>query len=323
MSAWVTKTIDEVCEFRGGGTPSKANANYWTGDIPWVSPKDMKSDVVTESIDHISAQAVEESTTNLIPAGAVLVVVRSGILARTVPIAITGREVAINQDIKALCPRAVIDSKYLFYFLRSRLYEMLALASRGATVHRIMADQIRRIHIAVPPMTEQRRIVAILDEAFAAIATAKANTEKNLANARAVFQSHQHAVFAPKGNGWAVRSIAELVEGGVLAKPQDGNHGESHPVRADYVAHGVPFIMAADLQNGNVNTRDCRFITKKQAAGLRVGFSKRGDVLLSHKGTIGRVAILDTQEEYVVLTPQVTYYRVLDAKTLEAIPEPV
>lgn len=148
---WAIKKINDICDFRGGGTPSKAKESYWRGDIPWVSPKDMKFDVITDSIDHISSQAIEESTTNLISSGSVLVVVRSGILARTVPVAIAGRDVAINQDIKALCPHDGIDSWFLFYFLKSRLEEMLALASRGATVHRIMADQIRTIEIPVPP----------------------------------------------------------------------------------------------------------------------------------------------------------------------------
>lgn len=126
-------------------------------------------------------------------------VVRSGILAHTVPVAIAGCELTINQDIKALCPNGRIDSRFLFYFLKSRSDELLKLASRGATVHRIMADRIRRIRIGLPPLTEQQRIVRVLDQAFTAIATAKANTEKNLHNARAIFESHLNTVFAQPG----------------------------------------------------------------------------------------------------------------------------
>jgi type I restriction enzyme S subunit len=209
-TGWQKRIIDDICIFRGGGTPSKSKECYWKGDIPWVSPKDMKFDVITDSIDHISVEAIEQSTTNLIPTGSILVVVRSGILARTIPVAITGRDVAINQDIKALCPDSSVDAWFLFYFLKSRLEEMLSLASRGATVHRIMADQIRAMEILVPPLSEQRRIVGILDEAFEGLATAKANAEQNLQNARALFESHLQAVFTQRGKGWVETTIDKI-----------------------------------------------------------------------------------------------------------------
>jgi type I restriction enzyme S subunit len=211
-TGWQKRIIDDICIFRGGGTPSKSKECYWKGDIPWVSPKDMKFDVITDSIDHISVEAIEQSTTNLIPTGSILVVVRSGILARTIPVAITGRDVAINQDIKALCPDSSVDAWFLFYFLKSRLEEMLSLASRGATVHRIMADQIRAMEILVPPLSEQRRIVGILDEAFEGLATAKANAEQNLQNARALFESHLQAVFTQRGPGWKMEKLDTLTD---------------------------------------------------------------------------------------------------------------
>ena len=210
QNGWPIKQLDDICDFRGGGTPSKAEESYWKGDIPWVSPKDMKFDIIFDSIDHISAEAVKESTTSLIPKGSILIVVRSGILARTIPVAITGRDVTINQDIKALCPNASIDAKYLFYFLKSRLEEMLGLASRGATVHRIMADQIRAMYISVPPLPEQQRIVGILDEAFAGIATAKANAEKNLRNARELFESQLDSIFTDRTNEWMEVALGDV-----------------------------------------------------------------------------------------------------------------
>ena len=85
---WPKKTISEICQIRGGGTPSKAVKRYWEGRIPWVSPKDMKSEIVADSIDHISMEAIENSAASMIPKGSVLIVVRSGILARIVPISI-------------------------------------------------------------------------------------------------------------------------------------------------------------------------------------------------------------------------------------------
>src|SRR5476651_2021062 len=164
---WQTRTLDDVCEFVGGGTPSKAVDRYWRGDIPWVSPKDMKFDTVSDSIDHISKEAIDGSATSLIPKNAVLMVVRSGILARTIPIATTGRPLAINQDLKALCPSREIETRFLYHLLSSKMDLLLSMVSRGATVHRLVTDQIRALEVALPPLPEQNRIVGILDEAFA------------------------------------------------------------------------------------------------------------------------------------------------------------
>ena len=108
-------------------------------------------------------------------------------------------------------------------------------------------------------------------------------------------------------------SVEELVKKSVLAPPIDGNHGAIHPKGADFLSFGIPFIMASDLKDGLVDIKSCAFISPKQAATLRKGFAKSGDVLLSHKATIGRTAIVGKlNTDFIVLTPQVTYYRVLN-----------
>ncbi len=104
-------------------------------------------------------------------------------------------------------------------------------------------------------------------------------------------------------------SIGELEKRGVIMEIQDGNHGEKHPVSDDYVESGIPFIMAKDIRNGILDLKGCKYLKKEQADLLRIGFAKPGDVLLTHKGTVGNVAIVPHVENYVMLTPQVTYYR--------------
>ncbi len=206
---WPMTTVGEVCEIRGGGTPSKAVDRFWNGSIPWVSPKDVKDEVIIDSIDHITSAAVANSATSLIPRNCVLVVVRSGILARIVPVAITGCDLTINQDLKALCPKDKIDARFLYYLLQMKMAELLSMVSRGATVHRLVTEQLRSVRFALPPLPEQRRIVGILDAAFAGIATAKANTEKNLQNARAIFESHAESLFVNPGADWVQKTIAQ------------------------------------------------------------------------------------------------------------------
>ena len=193
---WVEKRLGEVCDFRGGGTPSKAVERYWKGKIPWVSPKDMKSEVVSDSIDHISQEAIDGSATSLIPKDSVLMVVRSGILARTVPIAITGRDLTINQDLKALCPTGQMHVRFLFHLLDSRMDELLSMVSRGATVHRLMTDQIRSIDIPAPPLAEQRRVVAHLDALSAETRRLAAIYERKLAALAALKKALLHRAFS-------------------------------------------------------------------------------------------------------------------------------
>jgi len=103
----------------------------------------------------------------------------------------------------------------------------------------------------------------------------------------------------------------------VLDKPLDGNHGGKHPKGADFITSGIPFIMASDINNGKIDTIGCSFITKEQADSLDKGFSITGDVLLTHKATLGRTAIVGSlQTPYIMLTPQVTYYRILKSDIL-------
>lgn len=109
---------------------------------------------------------------------------------------------------------------------------------------------------------------------------------------------------------WKVVTLRNLIRSGDVVI-QDGNHGELHPVATEYVSDGIPFLMANNIREGKVDLVDCKRIAKKRADRLRIGFAKAGDMLLTHKGTVGEVAIIPEciSEHYWMLTPQVTYYR--------------
>ncbi|MBC2382803.1 restriction endonuclease subunit S [Pseudomonas carnis] len=119
---------------------------------------------------------------------------------------------------------------------------------------------------------------------------------------------------------WNYYSVEQLISEGVLEKPMDGNHGNIHPKSSDFVSDGIPFVMANNIKDGNIDLRNCSFIRKSQADSLQKGFSKPGDVLLTHKATIGQVAIVGCiKTEYIMLTPQVTYYRVANTSRLNNV----
>jgi type I restriction enzyme S subunit len=105
------------------------------------------------------------------------------------------------------------------------------------------------------------------------------------------------------------RRIAELVADGSILAIQDGNHGGQHPKASEYVLDGIPFVMASDIRDGQLSLSTAKKLPRARTDRLRVGFSRSGDVLLTHKGTVGEVAIVPSVDDYVMLTPQVTYYR--------------
>lgn len=111
--------------------------------------------------------------------------------------------------------------------------------------------------------------------------------------------------------GWSAKTFNDLLEDGDILKIEDGNHGEKHPKASDYVDDGIPFVMANNIDESHrVNVQSCSKIPLSIYRGLRIGFAKAGDVLLTHKGTLGRVAVVEPEVKELMLTPQVTLYRV-------------
>jgi type I restriction enzyme S subunit len=118
-------------------------------------------------------------------------------------------------------------------------------------------------------------------------------------------------------NNWKTYTVKELIDNKIIYKPLDGNHGGTHPKGSDFIDSGIPFVMASDINDGKVDLKKCKFISKSQADSLRKGFSIEGDVLLTHKASIGRTAIVpEIESDYIMLTPQVTYYRVRNSQLL-------
>jgi len=162
---WKSDTLENLSQIKGGGTPSKSNKSFWIGEIPWVSPKDMKFEFITDSIDHISNEAISGSTTSLMPIGTILLVVRSGILERTIPIAITAKEVAINQDLKAILPNGVVLPKFLYFVFKASERDILSKVSKGATVHRLQSKFINEMKIHFPQsLEEQKKVIKQTDD---------------------------------------------------------------------------------------------------------------------------------------------------------------
>lgn len=159
---WPAEKLGALFDVNGGGTPSKSIPEYWTGNIPWVSPKDMKSDVLLDTEDHITHEALVNSATRLVKQGSILVVYRSGILAHSFPVAIAGRDLTINQDLKALLSRGKVTNEYLYGLLSAIPAVGLSCVKKGATVHNVDGSRFLSLKISKPPEQLQRSFAAQL-----------------------------------------------------------------------------------------------------------------------------------------------------------------
>ncbi|WP_368889391.1 restriction endonuclease subunit S [Morganella morganii] len=163
---WELVPLKYLCNFSGGGTPTKDNLSYWQGGtVPWVSPKDMKSFWISETQDYVTPKAVSESSTNYVEEGSLLMVVRSGILQRNIPVAINIVKVTINQDMKALRFNERMKAYYAAYFINGNVNSLLLeWTKEGATVESIEHEYLANGLIPVPPIDEQYSIIKSISD---------------------------------------------------------------------------------------------------------------------------------------------------------------
>jgi type I restriction enzyme S subunit len=165
---WLRVPLGRTGDWCSGGTPSKSRTDFWTGEIPWVSPKDMKVLHISDSQDHVSKAAIHGSSIRVIPPGSLLMVVRGMILARAFPVALTGEEVTINQDMKALIPFEPSTKDYLLVALRAFEKDFLAMiehSSHGTC--KLKTEFLHGFTMPIPPPAEQQRIVAKVGQLMA------------------------------------------------------------------------------------------------------------------------------------------------------------
>ena len=184
--------LGDLVEIISGGTPSKAEKSFWNGMFPWVSPKDMKSIIINDSIDKISENVFSETPLKRIPQKSILIVIRGMILVHTIPIAITEKEVAINQDIKALIPKQSIVPQFLLWsliILHNFLLSKVSTAAHGTK--RLDMESLRNIDILLPTIVQQYQFVEIANK----FSSVKSGQTLSLEQNKAMFNSLSQRAF--------------------------------------------------------------------------------------------------------------------------------
>lgn len=276
-----TARLSEVCKLVNGGTPKSGVADYWGGDVAWLTPAEMgkrTSPCIAETARTITRTGLANCSARQVPVGAVIMSTRAPIGHLAIP----EIPMAFNQGCRGLIPVETLDTKYLYYFLwfsRDALNEL----GTGATFKELSSGALGNYRIPLPPLEEQRRIVAVLDEAFAAIATATANAEKNLANARELFAC-------------TVEEMLESAAGGqsmTLQSAADDSCSLSYGIvqPGDEYAGGLPIVRPTDLQQKYIELGPLKRIDPSLASGYQRTKLRGDELLLCVRGTTGTLSI--------------------------------
>uniref|UniRef100_UPI004049E5EB restriction endonuclease subunit S n=1 Tax=Gelidibacter sp. TaxID=2018083 RepID=UPI004049E5EB len=207
---WEIKKLGEVCDIVNGTTPLRTNKEFWEGgNYPWFTIDDIREQgrVITDTKQKVTQAALKKL--RILPVDTILLCCTASIGEY----AITKIELTTNQQFNGLVikNKKEISPMFLLYF-SSTLKDTLSDLSGKATIDFIPISRLKDIEIPFPSLAEQQHIVAILDEAFAAIAKAKSNAEQNLKNAKELFESYLQGVFENKGEGWEEKTLGDVCE---------------------------------------------------------------------------------------------------------------
>jgi type I restriction enzyme S subunit len=319
---WQIKKLKRLASFCGGGTPDRENAAYWNGDIPWVSPKDMKAELISGAEELITEQGLKNSATSLIPANTILMVVRSGILKHTIPIAISTIPVALNQDMKALSFRLSECTPRFFLRWVQGLNDQLRLAwsKQGATVESIEHDYLAESFIVIPPVGEQKGIASFLDCETAKIDGLIAEQERLIALLNEKRQAViSHAVTTGLDPNPPMKDSGVEWLGKVPAQWRISRlkHLSSHVVDCLHTTPTYdgdlihPAIRTADLERGRLLLSQARLVSEEvyQDRIQRLP-PQAGDILYSREGERFGMAALVPKDTKLCLGQRMMMFRV-------------
>ncbi|EHA1125866.1 restriction endonuclease subunit S [Vibrio navarrensis] len=301
LTQWKSKSLGYILEkIVGGGTPSKANPQYWDGDIPWASVKDLSSTKLDDTADKISEKGLNNSASNLIPAETIVIPTRMALGK----VAITTQAMAINQDLKALFPSKEVCKSYLFQWLIFHAEQIASLGS-GSTVKGIRLEQLKKIPFSYPTLKEEQQkiaeILSTVDKKIDLIDQKIAETEKlktglmqklfsegvGVQDENGNWQPHTEFQASPFGNVpkcWlkvSLENIASVERGKFSARPRND---------PKYFGGNIPFVQTGDVVNAQLYVES--YSQTLNELGLTVSkIFPTETILITIAANIGDVAI--------------------------------
>ncbi|MCF8305485.1 MAG: restriction endonuclease subunit S [Ignavibacteriales bacterium] len=282
---WEIKKLSEIGKvFNGNSINEKVKKDNYTGldeGLPFIATKDVGFDSIIDYENGVKIPFTEKEQFKIAPANTPLICAEGGSAGRK--IGFTNQDVCFGNKLFALVPNKNVDSKFLFYYYFNSSFQKYFSTEMAGIIGGVSMNKFKDIEIPLPPLPEQQRIVSILDEAFAALAKAKANAEQNLQNAKELFESYLQGVFEKKGENWEEKTLGE-----VCSLITDGKHGDCENEENS----GYYFLSAKDVRNGTLLFENARQITKSgfEETHKRTNL-KPGDICMVNTGaTIGRIS---------------------------------
>jgi len=313
-TTWKVGRIGDLFESWGGHTPSKSNPRYWGGDVPWVSSKDVKAARLLSSTYSVTQKAVDETGLKLSPKGTVLVVVRSGVLAHTLPVTITEVQVTINQDLKAFHSAAPLMNEWLALFLRMSAHALLASSRRdGTTVQSIQYPLLKDTVIPVPPLEDRRWII----DAVGMVLAKQSSTPPHLAAARRAIERFRRAVLAAACSGrltfdWRASNMTDELSAQDPDQPPGWRWttfgqacdrvtvGHVGKMVNEYRPSGVPFLRSLNVRELRFEPEDLKFISHEFHQRLAKSALRPGDIVVVRSGYVGTACVIPPELEEVI-----------------------
>ena len=284
--SWPVATIGEVCEVVSGATPKTGRPEFWDGNVPWVTPKDLSElgqKHLSDTLRQITKAGLKSCSARMLPAQCVLFSSRAPIGL----VAINTLPVCTNQGFKSLVPRFdLVSPDFLFWWLKTQ-EKHIQSKGRGATFKEVSKKIVEDLQIPLPPLYEQKRIAGILDAADAL----RAKRREALGQLDTLLKSTFLDMFGElTGNGWEMVTVEDVARNKNNAI-RTGPFG-SQLLHREFVSEGIR-VLGIDNAVANVFRKgEPRFITPQKYELLRRFTVRPGDVLITIMGTCGRCAVV-------------------------------
>lgn len=293
MDGWGTRTLGEICEFQRGLTYGKSDEVDVSGNVVLrANNVDLSNHTLDLAELRYISDSVSVPSTKRVRRGSLLICTASGSKSHLGKVAYVDADYgyAFGGFMGQITPAADIDGRYLFHALTSPAYKgFIEALSDGVNINNLKFDDLRQFPVPVPSVSEQRRIVAILDEAFEGIATAKANAERNLGNARELFDGYLRDIFQGAHATWHQTTVEQHIR----FIDYRGKTPQKTP-------DGLRLITAKNVKKGFIQEEPMEFVAPESYEGwMTRGIPKPGDVLFTTEAPLGNVAQLDTAERVV------------------------
>ncbi|MCE2672234.1 MAG: restriction endonuclease subunit S, partial [Microcystis sp. 53598_E5] len=289
---WQWVKLGDVCKIVNGSTPSSTIEEYWNGDIIWITPTDLgklSSSLITDAARKITKSGYQSCNTEIVPTNSVIISSRAPIGY----IGIANIPLCTNQGCKSLVVTEKIDTWFLYFWLKLSI-PVLKSIGKGTTFQEISKSQLTIFEIPLPPLSEQKRIAAILNEQMEAVEKARKATEAQLEAAKALPAAYLRAVFeSEEANSWERRKLGDVCRVTKLAGFEYTKYVNYNP-DGKYIA-----LRAQNVRNTGLDLSNFVKITEDVASYLSRSKLDSGDIVMTFIGAnIGEATWIDKNDMF-------------------------